>query len=649
MGSYFGVFDVELDRDGFLHDYRRISPDNLPRTKARGKLWYAYLEVTTEQSWFDNQTYVDTLNPDATRRFIEITHQEYAKSLRKDFGRTLPAIFTDEPQFTHKQYFQEPFEERDLILPFTDDLPKTFLKEYGTRLGDRLPEIFWELPRAKCSVTRYRYHDHLAARFASAYADVIRKWCRENGIAMTGHMMEEPTLASQTGVLGEAMRSLRSFDIPGIDILCDHHPETNGQPVEFTTAKQAQSAARQYGRDGVMSELYSVTNWDFTFAGHKAQGDWQAALGVSVRMHHLSLVTLEGEAKRDFPASIFYQSPWYKEYKLIEDHFAGVNVAMTRGKPCVKVGVIHRVESYWTCFGPMSQTKDERADRDKEFAHLTKWLVHGLIDFDFISESLLPSQCALRKASKLQVGKMSYETVLVPGMRTIRSTTLDRLQAYANGGGTVIFAGEIPSLVDAVESDRARILAANCVRIDFSKIKIMQRLEPIREIGVYGPDGALVNEFACQISESGQDRFIFICYTNRGLAMDGNPSGVSTTVRIKGIWKVEVLDTFTGETRLLPATDKDGCTSVEHHSHPVGSLLLRLSHSKPVKVTPPKSSVFSPVWIEGVRLESPMKISLSEPNVLLLDQPFWRVGTERWRPRDWSIPHRKLVSLQTCL
>jgi len=505
MGSYFGVFDVELDRDGFLHDYRRISPDNLPRTKARGKLWYAYLEVTTEQSWFDNQTYVDTLNPDATRRFIEITHQEYAKSLRKDFGRTLPAIFTDEPQFTHKQYFQEPFEERDLILPFTDDLSKTFLKEYGTRLEDHLPEIFWELPRAKCSVTRYRYHDHLAARFASAYADVIRKWCRENGIAMT------------------------------------------------------------------------------------------------------------------------------------------------RGKPCVKVGVIHRVESYWTCFGPMSQTKDERADRDKEFAHLTKWLVHGLIDFDFISESLLPSQCALRKASKLQVGKMSYETVLVPGMRTIRSTTLDRLQAYANGGETVIFAGEIPSLVDAVESDRARTLAANCVRIDFSKIKIMQRLEPIREIGVYGPDGALVNEFACQISESGQDRFIFICYTNRGLAMDGNPSGVSTTVRIKGIWKVEVLDTFTGETRLLPATDKDGCTSVEHHFHPIGSLLLRLSHSKPVKVTPPKPSVFSPVWIEGVRLESPMKISLSEPNVLLLDQPFWRVGTERWRPRDWSIPHRKLVSLQTCL
>ena len=30
-------------------------------------------------------------------------------------------------------------------------------------------------------------------------------------------MMEEPTLQSQTAALGEAMRSYRSFHIPGID------------------------------------------------------------------------------------------------------------------------------------------------------------------------------------------------------------------------------------------------------------------------------------------------------------------------------------------------------------------------------------------------------------------------------------------------
>ena len=67
-------------------------------------------------------------------------------------------------------------------------------------------------------------------------------------------MMEEPTLESQTAALGEAMRSYRGFDLPGIDMLCNWR--------EFTTAKQAQSAVHQFGYEGILSELYGVTGWD---------------------------------------------------------------------------------------------------------------------------------------------------------------------------------------------------------------------------------------------------------------------------------------------------------------------------------------------------------------------------------------------------
>ena len=135
--------------------------------------------------------------------------------------------------------------------------------------------------------------------------DVIDVYKRQgHGIALTGHMMEEPTLETQTVALGEAMRSYRSFEIPGIDMLCDRR--------ELSTAKQAESAVHQFGREGMTSELYGVTNWDFDFRGHKLQGDWQAALGVTVRVPHLTWTSMAGEAKRDYPASISYQSPWYK-------------------------------------------------------------------------------------------------------------------------------------------------------------------------------------------------------------------------------------------------------------------------------------------------------------------------------------------------
>lgn len=103
--------------------------------------------------------------------------------------------------------------------------------------------------------------------------------------------MEEPSLHSQTSALGEAMRAYRSFSLPGIDILLDR--------MELNTAKQVQSVSHQSGCRGILSEMYGATNWTATFQDYKGQGDWQGALGVTLRCLHLSLVSMAGESKRD--------------------------------------------------------------------------------------------------------------------------------------------------------------------------------------------------------------------------------------------------------------------------------------------------------------------------------------------------------------
>jgi hypothetical protein len=434
-------YEVVL-KDGYLSNYKRLEDGEEQSTGK--KLWWAYIEVSGCSPWFNNQAYVNTLDPEAIKKFINITHERYFEALGEEFGKSVPAIFTDEPQFTHKDHLGFSHEERDIAIPFTDDFEETFKNVYGDSLLDYLPELFWELPDGKVSLARYRYHDHLSERFATAFADTIGKWCDSHGIMLTGHMMDEPSLLSQTTSLGEAMRAYRSFQLPGIDMLCDGR--------EFSTAKQAQSASHQYGRPGVSSELYGVTNWDFDFRGHKLQGDWQAALGVTVRVHHLTWMSMEGEAKRDYPASIGYQSPWYKEYPLIENYFSRLNTALTRGKARVKVGVIHPIESYWLHFGPEEQTGDLRKELDMNFTNIIEWLLFGLINFDFIAESLLPSLSAVSEDSTFKVGEMDYDVVIVPNCETLRSSTVERLEAFRKAGGKLIFAGEVASLVDATES-----------------------------------------------------------------------------------------------------------------------------------------------------------------------------------------------------
>lgn len=62
------------------------------------------------------------------------------------------------------------------------------------------------------------------------------------------------------------------------------------------------------------------------------EGKLETQTGINVRCHHLAWLTMAGEAKRDYPAAIGYQGPWHRDYRLVEDYFARVNYALSRGR-----------------------------------------------------------------------------------------------------------------------------------------------------------------------------------------------------------------------------------------------------------------------------------------------------------------------------
>jgi hypothetical protein len=648
---------VELNADGTLKKYRLLKPNENPKPARNAKIWYAYAETMDNRDFFNGQAYVDTLNPKAVGKFIEVTHERYRQVIGEEFGKSVPAIFTDEPQFIRKSPLEHAREERDLPWPFTDDLAETYFEAYGERLEETFPEVIWDLPNHAPSVARYRYHDHIAERFARGFADTIGAWCRKNGIALTGHMMGEETLDYQTVCLGEAMRSYRSFGIPGIDMLCDNR--------EYTTAKQAQSAAHQFGEPGqgpVMSELYGLTGWHFDFPGHKRQGDWQAALGVAVRVPHLAWVSMSGESKRDFPASIGYQSPWYKRYKVVEDHFARVNAVLTRGRPLVRIGVLHSIESFWLDYGPTRENRIRREQAEAHFEEITQWLLFGTLDFDFIAESLLPQQNQKQRSKRFNVGEMAYDVVVAPGMRTIRGTTLERLEAFVKAGGDVLFVGEIPELVDAAPSTRAKKLAAKCRHVGFERVAILEALEHVRELRMLpGVGGILVDTtpasdpFLHQFRVDGERRYLFACNTDRERGRR------DAHIQLRGSWKVELLDTHTGESRPLGATYENGWTDIAWDAPAHGSVLLELTEGQREK----GKALTTGEWTEVERLQDALRITLAEPNALLLDLAEWRVFASgesgdkvQWEPledllridneaRDrLGIPRRKGMMIQ---
>lgn len=624
---FLAAYDVKLDAEGLLESYRRIDAGE----EAEGTKWYACVHTAKDDPWFNNQAYPDTMDEETMQRFIEVTYEAYGKAVGEEFDQTVPAIFTDEPNFTCRggSLPKHAEDTADMAVAWSRFFEEKYQERYGEDLLDRLPELFWLTADGRDSQTKYRYFDFCSERFASCFSDQCGTWCKEHGLALTGHVLREETLERQVFATGDNMRQYRSFAIPGIDMLCDH--------IELTTAKQCQSVVHQMGKEAMLSELYGVTNWDFDFRGHKFQGDWQAALGVTVRVPHLSWMSMGGEAKRDYPASIFYQSAWYKEYPYLEDHYARLNTVLTRGTPEVRVGLIHPVESYWIATGPNDQTGENCRVLDENFQTVTKWLLESHYDFNYVNESMLPS---LRDEAKPRcVGRMEYDAIVVPDCRTLRTTTLDYLEKFMENGGRVIFMSGCPTHVDGARSDGAKALYEKAVRISFNKSAVAEALEPCRSVDIRKADGLPAEKLLYQLRKDGEDQWLFVARFQRAgqasnaaqRADTGRVQGEKIEITLNGLREPHIYDTLSGKVLPISFRHKDGKTVIMAEMFSSDSLLLKLSEPHyPEFICQPEERFI----VARKDYKQLVAYERAEDNVLLLDLPEYKLDDEDWNPRE---------------
>lgn len=616
-GTYLeAVYDVCFNEKGEMKSYKKIENNE----KAFGTKMYAYLDTAPKSGWFNGSTYIDTMNPDAVNEFIRITYERYKDTLKDDFGKTARSMFTDEPQFHQRTAVRKADPNAKFEAPWTPMLKEKYFKKYSEDITEHLPELFFELESGEISCTRYRFYDLITELFSNGFLKGCYDWCAKNGISFTGHLMAESTLDYQTSYVGEAMRHYRNFHIPGIDMLCN--------AVELDTAKQVQSAIHQYGREGGMSELYGVTDWDFDFRGHKFQGDWQAALGITLRVHHLSWASMKASAKRDYPASINYQSPWYKEYSYIENHFARINTALTRGKPVVKIGVIHPIESAWLHFGPLENTGEIREEAETNFQNLIKWLLYGNLDFDFISESLIPE--LQNENNGLCIGEMKYDVIVVPPVETIRGTTLSMLEKFMKQGGKVIVTSDTPVYVDAVKSDKAEKIYSSARKVSFERNPIINALSEERLVEIRYDNGLMTDEYIYNLRQDNDCKWLFIAKTKKIIdKMKSTPRNLA--IKIKGEYTPLVYDTLTGEIHKIGYVIKNGNTIIEKALYDNDSLLLKLSE----KAADSYKKEDEPLELsEKIFIKDVVSYTLSEENVYILDTAEYKIDDEEYMPEE---------------
>lgn len=594
---------------------------NLKREKGKitgldgNENWYAFEVVEKESPWRNYQTYVDTMNPEAISYFLQVTYKRYKQAVGEEFGKTIPSIFTDEPNIAG--FIRPNFSDNkgDLRIPFTKNLPDRFEKISGLNFFESLPYVFWD---GSGSDIRYFLYEACTELYNEAYHRQIGSWCRENNIAYAGHILGEESLQAQADAVGEAMRHYKEFGLPGMDNLCDIR--------EFTTAKQVTSVVHQYGLEGALSEEYGVTQWNFDFKGYKLAGDWQAALGITTRVHHLAWATMEGEAKRDYPAAIGWQSPWYKEFSYIEDYFGRINYMLTKGKPVTQIGVIHPIESFWRLLGPSETHYSEQKSMEREFEELCERLITGGYDFDYISEALANEDAKDKGNGLFSMGQMEYSTIIVPSNMTLRKSTIKLLRNFAKTGGRLIVLKSNDDLND---------IAQTVVSID----ELIEKIDDLRTVDIFDNKGRRAEKYLFNMRKTGNKNVFFLAQAFAGVKARDNGiwerRAINESDKIwltfKGNYSVTRYDAITGDIQKVEAIVRDGRTKVFIEMYNQDSCLLELKDISEDKNLCKKEcddnndETMKKCLSSGVRISHPSGYKNLEPNVYLIDMFMYKL------------------------
>jgi len=611
-GTLIACYDVFLDNDGYMTGYNMIDYNTI----AKGKKWYAYLETSENSPWFNGYTNVDVMNKNAIKTFLEVTHDKYYDLFGKYFGNVIPHIFTDEPQLSWRFISNDALSDSDIMLTWTVDLDETFHATYGESLLPSLPEIIWDTRKQDSREIRCRYNEHIITRFMDAFMYQYGEWCRNHNIKFSGHLIEGSPKwhARQAGC--DFMRMYDAMDIPGIDLLSDDIA------VRYDI-KVAKSVANQKGSGRVLCENLGVTRWSFDFRGHLFQNNWSAAAGVTLRSPHLSMYSMIGEGKRDYPASFNYQVPWYKEYKHIEDHSARLSYVLSTGKPITRIGVINPIENFWQYSGTSFLSNLRINELERHYNEINDWLTFSCLDFDFISEALLPNMLN-KKNEQVFIGEMAYDVIIVPDCKRLRDTTLQGLKLHKECGVRIIFTGEIPIYINGQESDEVREFIKECEIIPFGRTGLLESLESYRLISIT-ENGEPTEDIISNIRRDNNDLYLFAASINKPRNRH-KPMKRDITIIVNGEYSVTLMDTRNGNMIPLHSEIRKGRTRLTYALYDFNSLMLKFSlHSNenpPIINVPINKMYIDPMYV---------KIETCEPNVLLLDMAEYRINDGAWQ------------------
>jgi hypothetical protein len=242
----------------------------------------------------------DLLNLDAMQCFIRLVYQGFYDAFPGHFGKTIRAIFTDEPGLMGRgaAFKCNPRPGTTGIL--------THVNNYlGYDFTPHLPAL-WDTEDPDAARLQEDYARAIRARLEETYYRPISDWCEAHGVALTGH----PEHSADLGML-------RYFQIPGQDVVWRYiEPGKDSAIVgpHSTMAKCASSAMLHLGRRHNLNEFAGAYGHDLTYEEYRWLALWLLIRGCNMLSPHAFYYSIRGPRIDERPRDVGPNSPWWDRY-----------------------------------------------------------------------------------------------------------------------------------------------------------------------------------------------------------------------------------------------------------------------------------------------------------------------------------------------
>ena len=370
--------------------------------------------------------YPSVIERGTTGRFIELTHEAYAKRLGKDIGTTVRIAFTDEPN--------APGDAPGCALAWTADFADEFRRRKGYDITPHIPALIADKERADDSLAQVRVDmlDVRADLFAERFLLPLRDWCQAHGMMSGGHLNNEdiPECEADLGH-GSLLRSLRAMDVPGVDVIWRQlFPATGAEPAKTNPfPRYASSAMHQNGGRFALSESFAIFGDSVSPAQMKWVLDFQMVRGINL---FVLAYSAQSTAKHWMTLFEPHFGPAAPHWDFLPHFFGYVERTsrfLSQGRPGAEIVVLLNNRAFWAGRGPRDAAAKAHYAATRELDALN-------CDYDFAEDRDLAAAEVLPDGA-LRIGAMAYRAVVLPSEVFMLSEAKEPLARFEAAGGIV--------------------------------------------------------------------------------------------------------------------------------------------------------------------------------------------------------------------